>query len=163
MYRFAQVIGGKDSMNRRYAAILIGVVLFLTGCSRSTTPATGALPQNPSLYVVRMDPALDAVIAPGTSIEKVAGGFQFTEGPMWHGGRLWFSDVVGNKMYAMSPDGAATLLLADSGGLKNVPAKSFPGFECHGTGQDWSCADVSARPQKDCPPELQNETYVLHR
>ena len=74
-----------------------------------------------------MDPALDAVIAPGTSIEKVASGFQFTEGPMWHDGRLWFSDVVGNKMYAMTPDGKVTLLLADSGGLKNVPAKSFQG------------------------------------
>jgi gluconolactonase len=67
------------------------------------------------------------VIAPGTSIEKVASGFQFTEGPMWHDGRLWFSDVVGNKMYATSPEGEVTLLLADSGGLKNVPAKSFQG------------------------------------
>ena len=114
-------------MNRRYAVILIGAIVFLTGCSRPTPPTTGALPQSSSLYIVRIDPALDAVIAPGTSIEKVASGFQFTEGPMWHDGRLWFSDVVGNKMYATSPEGEVTLLLADSGGLKNVPAKSFQG------------------------------------
>ena len=114
-------------MNRQCVAILIGVIVFVTGCSRSTTPATGALPQTPSLNIERIDPALDAVIAPGTSIEKVASGFQFTEGPMWHDGRLWFSDVVGNKMYAMSPAGQVTLLLDNSGGLKNVPAQSFQG------------------------------------
>src|ERR1039457_5497559 len=84
-----QVNGGSDSMNRRYAVILIGAIVFLTGCSRPTPPTTGALPQSSSLYIVRIDPALDAVIDPGTSIEKVASGFQFTEGPMWHDGRLW--------------------------------------------------------------------------
>jgi len=114
-------------MNRQCLALLIGAIVFLTGCSRSTTSATGASPQSPSLYIVRNDPALDAVIAPGTLIERVASGFQFTEGPMWNAGRLWFSDVIGNKMYAVSPDGKVTLLMDGSGGLKNVPAKSFQG------------------------------------
>lgn len=114
-------------MNRRYAATLIGAIVFLAGCSRSTAPATGGFAESPSLYTVRIDSALDAVIAPGTPIEKVASGFQFTEGPMWRDGRLWFSDVIGNKMYATSPDGKVTLLLADSGGLKNVPTQSFQG------------------------------------
>jgi gluconolactonase len=76
---------------------------------------------------MRNDPALDETIAPETPIERVASGFQFTEGPMWHDGRLWFSDVVGNKMYALTADGKVTLLMEDSGGLKSVPAKSFEG------------------------------------
>jgi gluconolactonase len=114
-------------MNRINAALLIGSIVFLAGCSKSTAPATGTSPQTPSLYIVRSDPALDAVIAPGTSIEKVATGFKGTEGPMWHDGRLWFSDLVGNKMYAVSPDGKVTLLLDNSGGLKNVPANSYLG------------------------------------
>ena len=48
--------------------------------------------------VKRLDPGLDAVIAPGTKIEKVATGFLFVEGPMWKDGKLWFSDVKGDKV-----------------------------------------------------------------
>ena len=53
--------------------------------------------------VVRQSPALDAVLAPDVKIERVAKGFVFTEGPMWHQGALWFSDLRGNKMYSLSP------------------------------------------------------------
>ena len=34
------------------------------------------------MRVVRVDPALDAVIAPGTRVGRVAGGFGFVEGPL---------------------------------------------------------------------------------
>ena len=33
-------------------------------------------------HVQRLDAGLDAVIAPGTRVEKIATGFVFTEGPM---------------------------------------------------------------------------------
>jgi len=71
--------------------------------------------------IVRLDPGLDAVIAPGTKIEKVASGFTFAEGPVWWSGRLLFSDVKGNKLYAITPDGNPTLLMDHSGGLEDVP------------------------------------------
>lgn len=74
------------------------------------------------MEILRLDPGLDAVIAPGTRIEKVATGFAFTEGPMWHKGRLWFSDVKGNKMYAMTPEGKVALLMDHSGGVEDGPA-----------------------------------------
>jgi gluconolactonase len=114
-------------MNTRYALPLIGAIALLAGCSRSTKPVPVAAPQNPSLGIVRNDPALDAIISPGTSIEKVATGFKGTEGPMWRDGRLWFSDLVGNRMYAVSPDGKASLLLDNAGGLKDVPPGSYMG------------------------------------
>jgi gluconolactonase len=69
--------------------------------------------------IVRLDPGLDAVIAPGTKIERVATGFTFSEGPLWHGGRLWFSDVRGDKLRALTPDGKVELLLDNSGGVKD--------------------------------------------
>ncbi len=54
----------------------------------------------------RLDPALDAVVASGTAIEKVASGFQFTEGPVWHpDGYLLFSDPNANTIYRLTPDG----------------------------------------------------------
>src|SRR5450631_3261478 len=78
------------------------------------------------LSIRRMDPALDSVIAPGTKIEKVATGFIFAEGPMWKEGKLWFSDVRGDKVRTFTPnkgtpDGKVTVILSDSGGMKNAP------------------------------------------
>jgi gluconolactonase len=89
--------------------------------------------------VVRLDPGLDAVIAPGTHIEKVATGFVFTEGPMWRAGRLWFSDVKGNKMYAVTPEGKVTLLMDHSGGVEEAsPTGAYRGSNGMVTDKDGS-------------------------
>ena len=76
----------------------------------------------PQTSIERLDPALDAVIAPGTKIERVATGFVFTEGPMWREGRLWFSDVQRDQLLAVSPAGKVEVLKANSGGYSNPPA-----------------------------------------
>ncbi len=89
-------------------------------------PPAGANDAAP-MEILRLDKDLDAVIAPGTQIERVATGFKFVEGPMWRQGRLWFSDLVANKMYAVAPDGKAELLIDHSGGLENPPPGSFTG------------------------------------
>lgn len=76
----------------------------------------------PAGKIVRSDPALDAVIAPGAKIERMATGFVFVEGPMWRKGALWFSDLRGNKMYSVTPDGKLTMLIDHAGGLQSFPA-----------------------------------------
>jgi gluconolactonase len=91
---------------------------------------------SPQPEILRLDPALDAIIAPGTKIEKVADTFKFTEGPMWHEGRLWISDVVGDKTYAVSADGSVQLLLDKSGGYPNPPAGSYLGPNAMVTDKD---------------------------
>lgn len=54
--------------------------------------------------VYTIDKALDNIIQPGTSIEKVAEGFSFTEGPVWHpDGYLLFSDPNTNTIYRYNP------------------------------------------------------------
>jgi gluconolactonase len=77
--------------------------------------------------VVRLSPALDAVLAPDVKIERVAKGFVFTEGPMWHQGALWFSDLQGNRMYSLSPDGRLRLMLDKAGGLDSFPRGAYGG------------------------------------
>ena len=67
----------------------------------STMPAQGPLP----IRVIRLDPALDHLLAPNATIESVSSGYTFTEGPMWRGSRLWFSDEEGDKVHALTPDG----------------------------------------------------------
>lgn len=63
--------------------------------------------------IFRADPRLDALVPETAMIEKLAGGFVFTEGPLWVN-RAWegnpfllFSDVPGNTIYKWSPSGGA--------------------------------------------------------
>jgi gluconolactonase len=89
--------------------------------------------------IKKLDPALDGVIAPGTKIEKVATGFIFIEGPMWKEGRLWFSDVRGDKVRTFDPKtGKVTVILSDSGGVKNAPPTANFGSNAMITDKDGS-------------------------
>ena len=81
----------------------------------------------PAAKIVRTSPALDAVLAPDAKLEKIGSGFIWTEGPMWHKGALWFSDLSGNKMYSLSPDGKLKVMLEKAGGLPSFPAGGYGG------------------------------------
>jgi len=67
--------------------------------------------------VIRKDPGLDAILAPGTKIERLAAGFLFTEGPVWdrEGGYLLFSDPNNNLIYRWTPDGEVSVYRTHSG------------------------------------------------
>ena len=81
-----------------------------------------AVAQIADMRIERLDPALDTLIAPDARIERLATGFTFTEGPLWHNGRLWFSDVSGDKLRAVDASGKVEELIANAGGLPNPPA-----------------------------------------
>lgn len=65
----------------------------------------------------RRSPGLDALIAPGTRIEKLADGFTWSEGPVWipQGRYLLFSDVPANTMHRWSAGDGASVFLKPSG------------------------------------------------
>src|SRR5579859_2115588 len=66
--------------------------------------------------IERLDPALDQLVPPGATIEKLADGFGFTEGPIWFdAGYLLFSDIPRNEMHKWTPDGKVTLFRKPSG------------------------------------------------
>ncbi|MGC1303368.1 MAG: SMP-30/gluconolactonase/LRE family protein [Caulobacteraceae bacterium] len=92
---------------------LLGAAALVPALSSTPAWAQGA---GDAMQVVRLDPALDVLIAPDAKIERVATGFTFVEGPMWRRGRLWFSDLGGDQMNAVSPDGKVELLLDKAGG-----------------------------------------------
>lgn len=65
--------------------------------------------------IILYDKELAKVFA-GLTIDKIASGFQFTEGPVWHpGGYLLFSDIPGNKIWELSPDNETLVYLDKSG------------------------------------------------
>ena len=73
--------------------------------------------------VVRLDPALDAIVSADAQLDKVAGGFSFLEGPVWvrKGSYLLFNDVPANAIYKWTPDGKVSVFLKPSGYTGNDP------------------------------------------
>lgn len=119
-------------------ALISGLALSVTACSpaadnRATKPADAAAGAQASVGaaeatgVDRFDPAIDAIIAPGTVPVKIAGGFGFVEGPLWLGDRLRFSDLIRNKLYELVDGGEPKLLMDKSGGLENPVPDAFQG------------------------------------
>ncbi len=51
---------------------------------------------------------------------------------MWRQGRLWFSDLRDDKVFAVTPEGKVELLLEHAGGLNPFPAGFVSGIERHG-------------------------------
>ena len=80
-------------------------------------PGHGSGIQPVETKIIRKDPTLDTIIAPDTKIEKLAGGFQFTEGPVWvrEGGYLLFSDPNNNLIYRWSEDDGVSIYRTHSG------------------------------------------------
>jgi gluconolactonase len=106
------------------AALAAGLAaISVSVCVTGKTPSAGSAASDRPV-IQRVDPALDAIVAAGTKVETVADGFVFTEGPMWRDGRLWFSDLRGDTVYAVTPDGQKQVLIAHAGGYPNMPAGS---------------------------------------
>jgi gluconolactonase len=80
-------------------------------------PGHGSGIQPVETKIIRKDPTLDTIIAPDAKIEKLAGGFQFTEGPVWvrEGGYLLFSDPNNNLIYRWSEDDGVSIYRTHSG------------------------------------------------
>src|SRR5271170_646324 len=98
------------------------VTLALSASVLLAQPATEAT-------IRRVDPAFDRLVSPGAKVEKVAGGFQFVEGPVWYrpGGNLLFSDIPGNVIMQWSPSGGAKVV------RDHIYAESFPAGKQVGT------------------------------
>jgi len=121
---------------KRSGFVLAFAGLFASGCggqgpatSSTPPPATAAVPStNGAGTIDRLDPALDTLVAAGAVIEKVAGGFKFTEGPLWRPDRtLWFSDVQGNVVRSVTPDGKVAVVIENAGGAAAAPPDAFIG------------------------------------
>ena len=99
------------------AALLLLASVSVAGAQDAPPKAPpGAMAPRP-FEIVRLDPALDAILAPGTKLDTVATipGLN-SEGPLWRQGRLWVSDQRGGNLYAIAMDGTFTVLAEQAGG-----------------------------------------------
>jgi gluconolactonase len=71
--------------------------------------------------IIRKESSLDEIVSADAKIEKLAGGFLFTEGPIWvprteaSEGYLLFSDPNNNLIYRWSQDGQLSIFMTKSG------------------------------------------------
>lgn len=62
-----------------------------------------------------------SLVAAGARVERVAGGFRFTEGPAWSEELgLLFSDIPSSRILRVLPDGTVTSFLEPSGGANGL-------------------------------------------
>lgn len=108
----------------------LAAALLTAACGSSPAPTPSAEKAAPGVGAIeRDDPALDNILPRDAKIEKVGTGFKFTEGPLWRpeSNVLWFSDVVGNVLRSITPDGKVQVLIQNAGGISNAPPGGFIG------------------------------------
>ena len=79
-------------------------------------------------------PSDNSIIAPGAQLEKLAGGFAFTEGPACDAqGNVYFTDQPNDRILKWSVDGKLSTFLQPCGRSNGLC------FDSHG--DLWACAD----------------------
>jgi len=72
-------------------------------------------PSEVNVEVIRHDAAINKIVGPNPKVFKLAEGFKFTEGPVWVGDGLLFSDPNANTIYKYSNDGKLSVFRTPSG------------------------------------------------
>ena len=87
--------------------------------------------------VLRLDPALDAIVTSGAKVEKVAGNFGFSEGPVWvrKGGYLIFSDIPANVIHKWDPANGRVSVLVEKSGFTGTDATGVGGEQTNVRGE----------------------------
>jgi len=101
-----------------YIWVRNAVVDFYANEDKQTTTNVGKL--------YKIDEKLSSEIAENTIIEKVADGFSFTEGPVWHpDGFLLFSDPNMNAIYSYSPQDHNVNVYMSHSGYKGTDINEY--------------------------------------
>ncbi len=93
-------------------------------------------------------------LVPDPSPRKLAGGFQFTEGPVWHpDGYLLFSDIPANRIVRYSPDGSLDTYLQ--------PSRNSNGLALDRQGRLMACEHTGRRVSRQ-GADGRMETVISH-
>lgn len=95
----------------RALSLAVLSLVFASFCFAQTPETIGR--------IERLDAGLDKYVNEDTKIEVLAGGFTWTEGPVWipddAGGHLLFSDIPRNSIFRWSPARGVELFMRPSG------------------------------------------------
>lgn len=86
-------------------------------------------------FLMIKDPQIREIVPEEASIEKIADGFAFTEGPAWSKeGFLVFSDIPASKIYRWDPEGGLMVYLDPSGQANGLAFDQDGNVYCTGPG-----------------------------
>ena len=104
-------------MNRILSTIVIriGLVIFLLINYLGESQTLNAQASSFGTTTTKQN-NLEEILTPKAQVEKIAGGFEFTEGPVWHPeGFLLFSDIPANIIYQWQPGQKTSVFRQPSG------------------------------------------------
>jgi len=91
-------------MDRKWYVSMVLLLVAVAGCKKEPVPAEKL-----------------SVVAAEAKVEKLAGGFQFTEGPAADAeGNIFFTDIPNNRIHKWSLDGELSTFREDSGGSNGL-------------------------------------------
>ncbi len=104
-------------------AALLSALLLLPGAV-----CLSAEPQ-PFGQIERVDPRFDQIVPPDTTLEKMAEGFEWSEGPVWvpQGGYVLFSDIPNNAVMKWKEGEGISTFLKPAGYTGTVSRGGEPG------------------------------------
>jgi len=103
---------------RLATAVILAALLHVSAAWAEMVTAT----------IVSLDPRFDQLVPNDAKLERIADGFTWVEGPVWHkqDGYLLFSDIPANAVYQWRPGKGVIPFLKNSGYSGSDP---FPGKE----------------------------------
>jgi len=99
-------------MKAKYPIVIVAAsLLIFSGCPQKTET------ESPSASIEQLGP----LIAPDAKVEKLASGFQFTEGPAADAkGNIYFSDIPNKRIHIWSIDGKLSTFIEDTGSTNGL-------------------------------------------
>ena len=95
------------AMRSHVSTLVLCLLTSFAACLDEEAPPPPAMVEEEG-SVLRVDPQLDALVPAEAQIEKLAGGFGFTEGPVWRQqGNLLFSDIPNNTIHEWTSSGVS--------------------------------------------------------
>jgi len=115
----------------RYVALMAVLIqsLSVVDASARRTPGAGVATagayasENVSpLKVDRLDATIDTIVPASATMERVATGFTWVEGPVWiPAGYLLFAEITSNSIRKLQPDGTLSIFMQPSGYKGTAP------------------------------------------
>jgi gluconolactonase len=120
----------------RASQLLLGTTIVLTclslahlrhaaGVNASVSAKSAVLDSSPfkpgPLQVDRLDPSIDRIVPAHATLDRVATGFKWVEGPAWVRGSLFFAEIPSNSIRKWTPGQGVSIFLQPSGYMGSAP------------------------------------------
>ena len=112
----------------KYGNVMLAIVFLSAALFVGLEVPAQGQDAEPKVSIVRLDPAFDKLVPKDAVLEKLAGGYAWSEGPVWDKkhGYVLFSDIPNNSIIKWEPGKGASLFMKPSGYTGSEP---FTGHE----------------------------------